>query len=201
VLLPRLVPRLRCGTPRGGPADIESQLKPGQELAGHRIEALIGGGGMGMVYQATELTLGRTVALKVLAPGITDPHDRERFWREPKLAASINHPNVIPIHQRGEADGRLFVTMQYVEDGDLRGLLEPWTPLAPALALRLVHQVARALDAAHALGLVHRDVKPENILVDDPDGVPHAYLIDFGVAKHPRRRALILQPHLSGWVG
>jgi serine/threonine-protein kinase len=136
---------------------------------------------MGVVYRATQAGLGRTVALKVIAPGFADDDEfRKRFERESRLAASIEHPNVIPIHEAGEVDGVLFLSMRYVEGTDLRSLLDREGSLEPRRATRIVAQVAEALDAAHGAGLVHRDVKPGNILIAPAD---HAYLTDFGLTK------------------
>jgi len=136
---------------------------------------------MGIVYRATDLALDRTVALKVLAEDLArDPDFRRRFSAESKLAASLDHPNVIPIYAAGEAEGVLYIAMRYVEGDDLRTILRAEGALEPARAARLVAQIAAALDAAHAHGLVHRDVKPANVLVTRDD---HAYLTDFGISK------------------
>ena len=136
---------------------------------------------MGVVYRATQVGLDRTVALKVITPAFAEDEEfRERFKRESRLAASIEHPNVIPIHEAGEADGVLFLTMRYVDGTDLRSLLDREGTLEPRRAARIVAQVADALDAAHGAGLVHRDVKPGNVLMAAGD---HAYLTDFGLTK------------------
>ncbi|MFN2469897.1 MAG: protein kinase [Gaiellaceae bacterium] len=145
------------------------------------MESLLGRGGMGVVYRADEPHLGRKVAVKILAPEYeADEGFRARFLSESRLAASLDHPHVIPIYGAGEADGLLYLAMRLVEGEDLRALVERVGQLEPHRAAGLVAQVAGALDAAHALGLVHRDVKPGNVLVT-PDG--HAYLTDFGLAK------------------
>jgi Protein kinase domain len=158
-----------------------SALEPGSQLAGYRIEGIAGSGGMGVVYRATQAALERTVALKVIAPDLAEDEEfRTRFKRESLLAASIEHQNVIPIYEAGEVDGVLFLSMRYVEGTDLRSLLEPEGSLEPRRATRIVAQVAEALDAAHRAGLVHRDVKPGNILIASGD---HAYLTDFGLTK------------------
>src|SRR5215469_13312666 len=152
----------------------------GSELLGYRLEELIGRGGMGVVFRAVDLRLKRNVALKLLAPELaSDDRFRERFLRESELAASLDHPNVIPIYAAGEADDRLFIAMRYVEGGDLRDVLRAG-PLDPELALELCSQVAEALDAAHERGLVHRDVKPSNVLLDERR---HVYLADFGLTR------------------
>jgi DNA-binding beta-propeller fold protein YncE/predicted Ser/Thr protein kinase len=160
------------------PASTDPSL--GSELLGYRIEELIGRGGMGVVFRARDQRLKRNVALKLLAPELaSDEGLRERFLRESKLAASLDHPNVIPIYEAGEADGRLFIAMRYVEGGDLGDVLRSG-PLEPGLALELCSQLAEALDAAHERGLVHRDVKPSNVLLD---GRKHVYLADFGLTR------------------
>jgi serine/threonine-protein kinase len=162
-------------------------LHIGSELAGYRVEALIGRGGMAVVYRAEDLRLGRKVALKLLAPELSsDLRFRQRFSRESRLAASIDHPNILPIYEAGEADGVLYLVMRYVVGFDLKVLLEREGPLEPMRALALFGQVASALDMAHAHGLVHRDVKPGNILVASgagPDYPDHVYLTDFGLTK------------------
>src|SRR5205823_12873898 len=130
------------------------------------IEALAGRGGMGEVYRAYDERLARYVALKILVPRLADDERfRERFLGESRRAAGIDHPNVIPIYESGEADGLLYIAMRYVEGSDLRGVLRHEGVLEPARALGLLAPVAGALDAAHARGLVHRDVKPANVLI------------------------------------
>jgi tRNA A-37 threonylcarbamoyl transferase component Bud32 len=155
----------------------------GQDFAGYRIEALIGEGGMGAVYLAEQVRLKRHVALKLLAAQLADDADfRERFIRESQLAAACEHPNVIPIYDSAEDDGVLYIAMRFVEGSDLRSVLKAEGPLSSERTLEIVGQAAGALDAAHARGLVHRDVKPANILIGSADG--RVYLTDFGVAKH-----------------
>src|SRR5262249_33180416 len=135
---------------------------------------------MGVVYRATDLQLERPVALKLIAPELAeDPAFRERFLRESRLAASLGHASVVPIYEAGEHDGRLFLAMRFIEGGDLKALLEN-ERLVPERALSILGQVADALDAAHERGLVHRDVKPGNVLLDERG---HAYLSDFGLTK------------------
>ena len=151
------------------------------DFLGYRPEELIGQGGMGVVYRARDLRLKRTVALKVMAPELAADHRfRERFAREAELAMSLEHPNVVPIHDAGELDGRLYLVMRYVEGTDLRELLRAEGGLEARRALTIVAQVAHALDAAHAKGLVHRDVKPSNVLLDRDE---HVYLADFGLTR------------------
>src|SRR6187551_391126 len=136
-------------------------LAPGEILAGHRIDAVAGSGGMGVVYRATQLALDRTVALKVIAAGLLEDQTvRARFVRESKIAASIDHPNVIPIYYAGEEDGIAYIAMRYVAGDDVRSLVRREGALEPERAARIVAQVGSALDAAHAAGLVHRDIKP-----------------------------------------
>jgi len=160
----------------------------GTMLGDYLVESVIGDGGMATVYRAHDRRLNRTVALKVLAPQLShDPRFRDRFIRESRLVASIDHPHIIPIYEAGESGELLFIAMRYVEGSDLRRLLRSSGPLPVPRALRLFHQIASALDAAHLAGLVHRDVKPANILVaqghpDDPHG-DHVYLTDFGLTK------------------
>jgi YVTN family beta-propeller protein len=157
----------------------------GAELGGYRLEALVGRGGMSAVYRAKDLRLGRPVALKVLAAELAeDERFRARFLAESRLAASIDHPNIVPIFEAGEADGLLYIAMQYVAGTDLRALLRSDGPLAPGRAVALVAQLAEALDAAHARGLVHRDVKPSNALVAVVGAREHVYLADFGLTRH-----------------
>src|ERR687886_2421654 len=157
-----------------------AELVPGTVFAGFRIEAVAGRGGMGVVYRATQLALGRPVALKLLAGDRAgDPDFRERFQRESRMAASIDHPNVIPVYAAGEEDGRLYLVMRYVGGTDLQALLRAEGALAPERAADVVAQVGAALDAAHRAGLVHRDVKPANVLLSGE----HAYLSDFGLTR------------------
>jgi serine/threonine protein kinase len=134
---------------------VSVDLPIGTEFAGYRIDGLVGRGGMGVVYRAHDLALDRDVALKLLAPDLADDASfRERFLRESRLAASLEHPNVVPIHDAGEVDGRLYIAMRLVEGTDLKALLRAEGALAPARAVRIVEQVAGALDTAHARGLV-----------------------------------------------
>jgi serine/threonine-protein kinase len=159
----------------------------GTDLGPYRIEAVIGRGGMGVVYLATHAGLDRKVALKLLAPDYADEEAfRARFLRESRMAAAIDHPNIIPIYDAGDVDGVYFLAMRYVEGTDLDTLIRAG-PLAPRTAIGILVQIASALDAAHEAGLVHRDVKPANVLLASGKGVDradHAYLTDFGLTKH-----------------
>ncbi len=150
------------------------------ELAGYRIVEPLGRGGMGVVYRAEHVRLGRPAALKLLVATLGPADHRERFLRESKLAASLDHPSIVPVYDAGEEDGLLYIAMAYVEGSDLKTLLVSEGKLPLRRTLRILGQIASALDAAHARGLVHRDVKPANILVGPDD---RAYLSDFGVVK------------------
>jgi len=160
---------------------------PGAQIASYRIEELIGRGGMAAVYRAIDVRLDRLVALKVLAPELgRDERFRQRFIRESRSGAAVDHPNVIPVFEAGEADGHLFIAMRYVTGQDVRALIEREHKLPVARAMNIVTQVASALDAAHAHGLIHRDVKPANMLLAaEGDGrtPDHIYLSDFGLSK------------------
>jgi ABC-type transport system substrate-binding protein/class 3 adenylate cyclase/tRNA A-37 threonylcarbamoyl transferase component Bud32 len=159
-----------------------SGLDVGAAFAGYRIESLIGDGSSGTVYAAQELSLQRRVALKILLPELArDDRFRERFLRESRLAASLEHPSIIPIYAAGEADGLIYLAMRFVEGSDLGRLIESEGALDAERSLAILAQVGDALDAAHRRGLVHRDVKPANILVDQSD---RTYLCDFGLARH-----------------
>lgn len=157
------------------------QLGAGDEFGNYRIEGLAGRGGMGLVYRARQKRPDRTVAIKVIAPELAaDPDFRARFEDESATAAQIEHPNVIPVYEVGDEDGLLYIAMRYVDGIDLGRLLADSGPLPPQRAAHLVSQASAALDAAHARGLVHRDIKPGNILVARGDNV---YLTDFGLTK------------------
>ncbi|HEX3607740.1 MAG TPA: protein kinase [Candidatus Dormibacteraeota bacterium] len=166
----------------------------GAEFAGYRIERLLGRGGVGIVYLALDLRLQRRVALKILATELSsDERVRARFAREPRLAASIDHPNIIPIYEAGEAEGNLYIAMRHVDGCDLGVLVRREAPLDAARVVTIVGQVGSALDAAHARGLFHRDIKPANILVVprlDEDSADHAYVADFGITKNSSTRSL-----------
>ena len=156
----------------------------GSDVAGYRVEELVGRGGMGEVYRAHDQRLDRNVALKILAAIYAeDDAFRERLERESRIAASLDHPNVVPIYEAGDTDGRLFIAMRFVDGTDLKALLRREGPLEPERATAIARQVADALDAAHERGLVHRDVKPSNVLLDQQGGREHAYLADFGLTQ------------------
>ncbi len=161
------------------------EVLTGTVVAGFRVESLIGQGSMGAVYLAEDTAAGRRVALKLLAAGLTDDERfRQRFLREASIAATLDHPHIVRTLTFGELDGLLYLAMAYVEGSDLRELLQQDGALEPGRALRVIAQVAGALDAAHAAGLVHRDVKPGNILLAAAPGAEHAYVCDFGLARH-----------------
>ncbi len=180
--------------------DDDRELRPGDLFAGHRIEAVAGRGGMGVVYRAIALDLDRTVALKLIAPSLSeDLTFRERFIRETQVAASLDHPNVVPVYAAGEEDGRLFFTMRYVAGDDLRSVIRHELRLSPSRAAAILAQIGAALDAAHARGIVHRDVKPANVLLTPAEPYGHAYLTDFGLTKRVHSTAADTRP--GGWVG
>ncbi|WP_327044905.1 protein kinase [Microbispora sp. NBC_01189] len=169
----------------------------GRRLGDYTIEAIVGRGGMATVYRARDQRLGRAVALKVLAPQLAqDDRFRDRFVRESRLVASIDHPNIIPVYEAGERDELLFIAMRYVEGSDMRKLVQSEGPLPVGRANPLFAQIASALDAAHSHGLVHRDVKPANILVTRSE---HVYLTDFGLTKSSSAEAgLTSHGHFMG---
>jgi tRNA A-37 threonylcarbamoyl transferase component Bud32 len=172
------------------------ELAPGSEIADCRIEGVAGRGGMGIVYRATQLGLGRPVAIKVIAADrARDPGLRSRFALEARLAASIDHPNLVPVHAAGEDRGRLYLVMRYVDGTDLHGELKRGGRLRYGRAARVVAQVAAGLDAAHAAGLVHRDVKPANVLLSRE----HVYLGDFGLSRLSSSDSRFTES--GAWVG
>jgi serine/threonine protein kinase len=174
----------------------QAGLVAGARIGDYRLEQRIGRGGMAVVFRATDERHQRVVALKVLSPGMTKDHAfRTRFIRESRSAAAVDHPNILPVYDSGEVAGYLFMAMRFIRGGDVRGLLRQAGQLPIDQAWRIVTQIASALDAAHAVGLVHRDVKPANMLLDAPQDIPlrasetaddhpeHVYLSDFGVSK------------------
>jgi serine/threonine protein kinase len=175
----------------GVPLEMASSTRIGTEVAGFRIESVLGRGGMSVVYVAEQLRLGRRVALKVLTTELAwDEQFRERFVRESHIAAAIDHPNIIPIYDAGEEDGLLYIAMRFVQGPDLKEVLKRGS-LGVGRTIFLIEQLASALDAAHTHALVHRDVKPGNILLEE--STDHVYLTDFGSRSHidgtlPRHR-------------
>ncbi|MEU7028320.1 serine/threonine-protein kinase [Streptomyces sp. NPDC046275] len=179
--------RARPVTSPGLPAAGRDSGLLGRRVAGYLVEEEIGRGGMAVVYRAFDVRLERTVALKLLAPELArNDTFRKRFAHESRVAAAIDHPHIVPVFEAGETEGVLYIAMRYVPGQDLRALLDREGPLEPVAAGRIAAQVASALDAAHAHDLVHRDVKPGNVLVaegTDRDHPEHVYLTDFGLTK------------------
>jgi ABC-type branched-subunit amino acid transport system substrate-binding protein/tRNA A-37 threonylcarbamoyl transferase component Bud32 len=183
---------------------VDAELSAGSELLGYRVEAVLGRGGMGIVYLAEDLRLKRRVALKLLSPELAeDDRFQQRLLAESELAASLDHPNIVPIYQAGEAEGRIFISMRYVEGEDLKRVLRKGR-LSPQYSLTLISQIANALDEAHARGLVHRDVKPSNVLIAPAaghEGADHVYLADFGLTRRLSEQELSAeQGQLMGTV-
>jgi DNA-binding beta-propeller fold protein YncE len=166
---------------------VPGSFAAGSRVAGYLLEEQIGQGGMAVVFRAHDERLDRTVALKILAPALAaDEAFRQRFIRESRAAAAVDDPHIIPVFEAGEASGVLFIAMRFVRGGDVRSLVGQYGPLPPGRAVEIVSQVASALDAAHGRGLVHRDVKPANMLLDASAGTgrpDHVYLSDFGLSK------------------
>jgi serine/threonine protein kinase len=171
--------------PSAQPSGMPAGLAPGSRIGGYLLEGLVGAGGMAAVFRARDERLGRVAALKLLAAGPTaDEAVRRRFVREARAVAAVDHPHIIPVYGVGEADGVLFIAMRFVAGGDLRVVVGREGGLPPGRAAAFISPVASALDAAHQAGLVHRDVKPANVLVDaGPDRPEHVYLSDFGLAR------------------
>jgi predicted Ser/Thr protein kinase len=182
----------------GGLLEMAAHTRIGTEVAGFRIESVLGRGGMSVVYIAEQVRLGRKVALKVLTTELAwDEQFRERFVRESHIAAAIDHPNIIPIYDAGEAEGLLYIAMRFVEGPDLKEVLKRGQ-LGLGRTIFLIEQLASALDSAHRHSLVHRDVKPGNILLEE--STDHVYLTDFGVAKQTTARGLTSTGHFLGTV-
>ncbi|HUC00047.1 MAG TPA: serine/threonine-protein kinase, partial [Solirubrobacterales bacterium] len=162
-----------------------TELADGDEFAGYRIDRRLGRGGMGILYLAIEPGLERRVALKLIAPeAAADEVFTRRFAEESRIAASIEHPNVVPIYAAGEVDGIPYIAMRYVAGSDLGRRIAREGRIPPEQAAALIAQVGNGLDAIHAAGLVHRDVKPANVLLSGDEGAEHAYITDFGVARN-----------------
>ncbi len=156
-------------------------IRVGERFGPYELRTLLGVGGMGEVYQAFDTVKGRSVALKLLRPELAaDPSFQERFRRESRIAAQLHEPHIIPVHDFGDIDGVLFIDMRLVSGHDLKSVLAQQGPMHPGRAVAVLNQIAAALDAAHAAGLTHRDVKPENVLLTADD---FAYLVDFGIAR------------------
>ena len=164
----------------------QGMLMPGSRIAGYLIEEQVGAGGMAVVYRARDEVLGRPVAVKVLSPALaSDQEFRTRFLRESRAVAAVDEPHIVPVYGAGDAGGILYIASRFVAGGDLSRVQRAAAgPLPPVQVTDIISQVASALDAAHAIGLVHRDVKPGNILLEQIPGRPdHAYLSDFGLSK------------------
>jgi CheY-like chemotaxis protein len=161
-------------------ADATDDPRLGTVIAGYRIEERIGRGGMGVVYRAEHLNLQRRAAIKIIAPDLAESEGfRERFTREARIAAALQHPNIVTVYDAGEVDGLLYLAMQFIQGEDLAAILRADRRLRPYRAIDVCRQVASALDAAHAMGLIHRDVKPANVLIEGRN----AFLTDFGLTK------------------
>jgi serine/threonine protein kinase len=156
-------------------------LAPGSTFAGYEVDSVVGAGGIGILYRATQVRLDRPVALKLVEPDIArDPVIRERLRREARMVAALEHPNVVPLYAAGEEDGTVYIVTRWVEGTELGALIRREGPLEPGRAARTAAQIASALALAHEKGLVHRDVKPSNVILTSED---HVYLTDFGLAK------------------
>ncbi|HTT28314.1 MAG TPA: protein kinase [Solirubrobacteraceae bacterium] len=174
-----------------------SAIAAGERFAGFEIAERLGDGGMGVIFKARDSRLDREVALRIIGvEAAGDSVTRARLNRESTALASVDHPNVVPIYEAGEYDGRLFIASRWVNGTDFGALVREQGPLDPRRAVRIVNQVASALHAAHALGIMHRNVKPSSVLVTETD---HAYLTDFGVARRASDlTGLTMQEHLVG---
>ena len=168
-------------------------LAPGSTFAGYEVESVVGAGGIGILYRARQLRLDRPVALKLVEPEVArDPVIRERLRREARAVASLDHPNVVPLYAAGEEDGTVYIVTRWVEGTELGALIHGEGPLEPARAARTAAQIASALEMAHEKGLVHRDVKPSNVILT-AEG--HVYLTDFGLAKRADTAAGLTAAH------
>ena len=200
--------RKRYGRKPGPRPETEAMLsspptiRVGSLIGGYRIDALLAGGGMGLVYDAYEVAYQRRVALKVIAPELAhDAAFRRRFQRESIIAMRLEHPHVVPVYATGVVDGVLYMAMRFIEGVDLSTLIARERMLDGTRAVVLVDQIASGLDAAHRLGLVHRDIKPANIVIQELDfGRTHAYLTDFGLASQAGCRSMAQADHLVGTV-
>jgi serine/threonine protein kinase len=162
-------------------------LSPGTTFAGYEVESVVGAGGIGILYRARQLRLDRPVALKLVESEVArDPVVRERLRREARMVAALDHPNVVPLYEAGEEDGSVYIVTRWVEGTELGTLIQDQGPLSPERAARTAAQIAAALEVAHEQGLVHRDVKPSNVILTPED---HAYLTDFGLAKRAETAA------------
>jgi serine/threonine protein kinase len=162
-------------------------LAPGSTFAGYEVEGVVGAGGIGILYRARQVRLDRPVALKLVEPDVArDPVIRERLRREARMVAALDHPNVVPLYAAGEEGGTVYIVTRWVEGTELGTLIHGDGPLEPGRAARTAAQIAAALEVAHAKGLVHRDVKPSNVILTSED---HVYLTDFGLAKRAETAA------------
>jgi serine/threonine protein kinase len=179
---------------------VATDLLPGSQFGAYRVERLIARGGMGAVYLAADLAGERAVALKLVRSELADDRQfRARFERESRLTVQLDHPHVVPLYHAGEVNGTLFSASRFIDGTDLQALIAHHGALHPAWAALVVEQVGSALDAAHARGLIHRDVKPANILLEERDGEVHAYLADFGLSKHVSSLSGLTRTGM--WVG
>jgi YVTN family beta-propeller protein len=170
----------------------QATIESGAVFAGYRIETEIGRGGMGVVYRSRHLALDRECALKLISPALSsDPRFRERFQRESRLAASLEHPNIVPVDHAGDEGGTLYLAMRLVVGSDLHRIVESEGPLELGRVARMIGGVAAGLDAAHARGLVHRDVKPANVLTEGAAGDERVFLTDFGVSRSAARGSTV----------
>jgi len=180
--------------------DLTGELRQGERLGAYEIEREIGRGGMGVVYLALDTRLRRRVALKLIASDLAaDPGFRARFEREARIAATLEHPHIVPVYEAGRLDGRLYIAMRHIAGADLGAVIRDEGPLAPHRVARLVTQLGGALDAAHREGMVHRDVKPANALLTGHGDEEHAFLTDFGLTRDAGSQSGLT--HTGEWVG